>query len=87
MRKLVESRLDRYQFVVFKEKSLLAWEVVHEVKGSGGRFLKERLNGLFVEDDDKTCRKKVSIAFGDLMKRSRLKQGERPDTPKPELGS
>jgi hypothetical protein len=74
MRKLVEARLDRYQVATFKDKSLLAWEVVHEVKDCGGRFLKERLNGLFVEVDDETCRKKVSIAFRDLMKKSQQYQ-------------
>jgi hypothetical protein len=74
MRKLVESRLDCYQVAAFKDKSLLAWEVVHEVKDCGGRFLKERLNGLFVEVDDETCRKKVSIAFRDLMKKTRQQQ-------------
>jgi hypothetical protein len=74
MRKLVEARLDRYQVAAFKDKSLLACEVVHEVKDCGGRFLKKRLNGLFVEVDDETCHKKVSIAFRDLMKKSRQYQ-------------
>lgn len=74
MRNLVESKLDRYQVAAFKDKSRLAWEVVNEVKECGGRFLKEQFNGLFVEVNDETCRKKVSIAFRDLMKKSRQRQ-------------
>ncbi|KAG7338022.1 hypothetical protein IV203_022479 [Nitzschia inconspicua] len=71
MRRLVASKLDRYQVAAFKDKSRLAWEVVHEVKECGGRFLKEQFNGLFVEVNDETCRKKVSIAFRDLAKKGR----------------
>jgi hypothetical protein len=89
MRRLVESKLDRYQVAAFKDKSQLAWEVVHEVKDCGGRFLKEQFNGLFVEVNDETCRKKVSIAFRDLMKKSRQRQEsteELLDDPKHKLG-
>lgn len=74
MRKLVESKVDLYQTAVFKDKARLAWEVVNEFKACGGRFLKEEPSGLFVEVDDETSRKKVSIAFRDAVKRTKQRQ-------------
>lgn len=71
MRKLVESKVDLYQAAVFKNKARLAWEVVNEFKACGGRFLKEEPSGLYLEVDDETSRKKVSIAFRDAVKRAK----------------
>jgi hypothetical protein len=74
MRHFLEARLDRWESAGIKEKAGVSWEVVHEVKQNGGRFLKEDPNGWYVEVDDEVARQKVSIGFRDLVKRTRMRQ-------------
>jgi vacuolar-type H+-ATPase subunit H len=82
MRKLVESKVDLYQVAVFKDKARIAWDVVNEFKACGGRFLKEEPNGLYLEVDDETARKKVSIGFRDAVKKARHLLREREEKAK-----
>jgi hypothetical protein len=79
MRKLLETRQDRWEAAAFKDKSGLTWEVVHEIMRGGGRFLREDSNGWFVEVEDEVARSKVSIAFRDMVKRTRQRRKKEAD--------
>mmetsp|Transcript_20101 Transcript_20101/g.37574 ORF Transcript_20101/g.37574 Transcript_20101/m.37574 type:complete len:222 (-) Transcript_20101:34-699(-) len=77
MRRLLETRLDRWEVAPFKDKSGITWEVVNVIVQGGGRFLKEDGNGWFVQVEDEVARQKVSIAFRDLVKRTRQRRQRR----------
>lgn len=70
MRRLLEPRYERYEAAEYRDKAAIAWEVVNEIKGGSGRFLKEDPDGWFVQVSDELARQKISIAFRD-MKRTR----------------
>jgi hypothetical protein len=62
----MESHFDRYETSGKKEKKTgIAHSVVGEVKGRGGRFLKQ-VDGVLYEVDDATARTKVSHDFRTL---------------------
>lgn len=77
MRRLLDEKIDRFEDAAPTGKSVVVWEVVHEIKRGTGRFLKEDTDhaGLFVITDDETAFKKIAIAFRDLKKR-RLREEE-----------
>ncbi|KAG7340777.1 hypothetical protein IV203_024320 [Nitzschia inconspicua] len=71
LRALLKERLSCWENAAFKEKSSICWEIIHEVAQQGGRFLRDTPQGWFVEVEPDSVRKKVSIAFRDMLKRAR----------------
>ncbi|KAL3910235.1 MAG: hypothetical protein SGILL_007772 [Bacillariaceae sp.] len=76
MRKLLEQRWERYEEAKYGQKMDIAWEVIFEIKKGLGRFLREEPSGLYVEVDDETAREKISIAFRDIVRRTKKRQQE-----------
>ena len=70
MRSLLDQRIDQYVTASHNNKSEIAWDVVKEIKAGGGRFLRELESGFFEHVDDKTARKKISLAFRDAKSRT-----------------
>ena len=71
MRRLLAEKYDRYEYDVIN-KSVVASEILGEIKQGSGRFLREYTDqyaGLMVQVDDKTALQKINIAFRDLRKR------------------
>jgi len=68
-RDAIESRLNEYNAANSKkEKTIISWTVVSELRDSGARFLREDESGFWMEVSDEVARQKVSIGFRDIRK-------------------
>jgi hypothetical protein len=59
---IVASLYSRYDDAPRAENPIIALEIVHKVKGVGGRFLKQ-FGGICVEANDEEARGQIIIAF------------------------
>ena len=64
---ILQAKYERYNTSNVKQKSLIAIEVIDEVRAYGGRFLIPAKN-CWIEADPETTRAKISIAFRDVRK-------------------
>ena len=71
MRKIIESKLGEYESSRQLEKTKISSQVVHLIKETGGRFLKQGENGDWEEVDTDTCRDKISHLFRDQRRKHR----------------
>jgi hypothetical protein len=62
-RTIIESHRGRYEQALKVEKTFIAKEIVQTVKNVGGRFLKQKTDGGWVEVDTEVARDKVSHSF------------------------
>ncbi|KAL3911137.1 MAG: hypothetical protein SGILL_007403 [Bacillariaceae sp.] len=76
MRHRIEERIHLWEQATNQEKSRVSKGVVHDIRASGGRFLKEDERGWFAEVDEETARLKVSIGFRDTVKRKKRRADE-----------
>lgn len=68
-RSTIESRLEEYNAAESKrDKTMIAWSIVCELRDSGARFLREDRTGWWVEVSNEVARQKVSIGFRDIRK-------------------
>eukprot|EP00934_Nitzschia_sp_Nitz4_P005626 Nitzschia sp. Nitz4//scaffold83_size84149//79102//79971//NITZ4_005188-RA/size84149-processed-gene-0.81-mRNA-1//1//CDS//3329558989//5616//frame0 len=63
LRSMVSKHADLYEVAPFSEKKKVAADIVHILKATSTRFLKELSDGKWVEVDDETARRKVGHAF------------------------
>ena len=68
-RNMIDARLERYNTVKSKrDKTMIAWSIVCELRDSGARFLREDKTGWWMEVTNEEARQKVSIGFRDSRK-------------------
>jgi len=74
-RNTLECRFEEYDSIESKkQKTIINWTIVAEIKKSGARFLRQDESGFWIEVSDEVARKKVSIGFRDIRKaRQKLK--------------
>ena len=66
-RMLLQTKFEEYNSASIARKREIAFEVIQEVRGYGGRFLIPA-NNCWMEADNETTQAKVSIAFRDVRK-------------------
>ncbi len=67
MRSILDSYHATYEAIGKKDKTQLCWEIWHSLRSTGVRFLREDPDyGWWVEADDETAQKKVSVGLRDL---------------------
>lgn len=67
-RNLIEVRSEAYNTAESKrDKTIIAWSIVSELKEAGSRFLREK-SGWWMEVSDEVARAKVSVGFRDIRK-------------------
>lgn len=68
-RDMIETQLEKYTNTRSKrDKTLMTWSIVSELKESGARFLREDKSGWWMEVSNEEARRKVSIGFRDIRK-------------------
>jgi len=68
-RSTIEARLEHYNKAKTKrDKTMIAWSVVCELRDCGARFLRENTTGWWIEVSNEVARQKVSIGFRDVRK-------------------
>jgi hypothetical protein len=79
---IMDSQVARYESCDRREKTMIAQDVVKEVKSRGARFLKQD-NGIWQEVDENVARAKVSHAF--RTRRHSVIESDRPRSDKNEM--